>query len=234
MLTVVPSSAGDAVQASEGLTLQGPQRGGALGDLWSDWSEHYRARGIDPDTITRDGPADELVYREAKPRIVFVLKDSNAWPGHSLTEAMVPRPFRMMIMVARWSHGLLHDFPALESADDPANQIAAIRQVAAVNLKKRTGAATAVAQDIEAFAFQDQALLLRQLLELQPEILVACGTWGPLTRLLALSPEPGSRMVRDSHTGALVLAFRHPARCGRLRSYERLKGLIEHARAANV
>jgi hypothetical protein len=208
-----------------------------LSDLWNDWAEHYRSLGIDPRALTRDGPAEEQSYREARPRIVFVLKDSNDWPGHCLAEAMVPRPIRMMIMVARWAHGLLLDFPSIESADDPANQVAAIRQVAAINLKKAAGTSSCGNKVLAAFAKQGALLLNRQIADLSPEFVVACGTWKPLLNVLGCADsirDGGMPVLRDSCTGAVVVSLRHPARARRVQTYVRLRELIEYARKAGI
>jgi hypothetical protein len=166
---------------------------------------------------------------------VFVLKDSNDWPGHSLSEAMVP-PIRMMIMVARWACGLLNDFPPFESADQSENRDSALRQVAAMNLKKAAGGPAADSNAIAAFARQDAAFLHRQLADLAPEILVACGTWDALLALLSDPPKSTGKkcVIRDPRYGALVVPMRHPTMASARKTYATLHALMTDAAARGV
>lgn len=201
--------------------------------LWSDWADHYRSLGIDEGQITRDGAPDPVAYGAASPRVVFALKDSNDWPGHCLCEGMLP-PIRMMIMVARWSYGVLNDFPPIEEADRPSNQAEAIRRVAAFNLKKAAGGARCVEEALLRFVHQDGELLRRQFADLAPQVVIACGTWRPLLTLLRCESAIGSGTdsFRDPQSRALLVKMRHPAMAGRITTYERLRGLIRDARAA--
>ena len=148
---------------------------------------------------------------------------------------MVP-PIRMMIMLARWAYGLLHDFPPFESADQSENRASAVRRVAAVNLKKAAGGPAADRTVTATFARQDAALLHRQLAELAPEMLVACGTWDPLLSLLGDQPPGNGKkcVIRDPRYGALVVPMRHPARANARRTYEDLRSLMADAKAGGI
>jgi hypothetical protein len=73
-------------------------------DVWTDWENHYRISGIDPGSICKDGPIDEVSYRNAHPKILFVLREVNNYRGGNLKDYLADGPkYPIWFAVARWA-----------------------------------------------------------------------------------------------------------------------------------
>ncbi len=86
--------------------------------------------------------------------------------------------------VARWSAGILNDFPKYEEIDKYDTYKEWLSKIATVNLKKASGGSTADMAVINAYCYRDRELLLEQIIEIAPNIVVACGTIDVLIWLL--------------------------------------------------
>jgi hypothetical protein len=198
-----------------------------MNDLWERWKDHYRALGLDPSRICKDGIADEEAFNAAKNRVVFVLKESNDWPGGDLTKLMAPEPqYAVMHNVARWAFGILKDFPPFETANFRESRRWALRSVALINLKKATGGSKADLAAIHIYTRQDHELLREQLKSMKPHVIVACGTLEPLLWLLDIEVDrdnPRSRFGRERLLDAKVIPWRHPSRANPRKTYDDLR-----------
>ncbi len=195
-------------------------------ELWNDWRKHYESLDIDPEQICKDGILDTEAWKTANPKIVFVLRESNDYPG-DLADLLCDGPrYQTWHAISRWAGGLLKGFPRFEEVDDYAKKKEALHMVAALNLKKPTGGSGADMSVVSAYAFQDRALLLEQFRQISPDVVVACGTFDLLVWLLELVVKPdksGQRPVYDAKRKAWVIPFRHPTRADSLKSYAQLE-----------
>jgi hypothetical protein len=185
-------------------------------DIWNDWQEHYRALGIDHGRICKDGILCADAYKMANTKVLFVMKEVNRWPGGNLPDSLSDGPHgQMWYTISRWAAGLFKGFPQFEKIDDYATMKESLRKVAAVNLKKPSGDASANMSVVSAYAHQDKPLLLEQFRNISPNVVVACGTFDILVWLLELKVDadnPSGRPVYDATREAWVIPFRHPAR----------------------
>jgi uracil-DNA glycosylase len=101
----------------------------------------------------------------------------------------------------------------------------ALQRVAVINLKKLTGKEVADPSVVGAFALRDRHLLRRQIQEIQPHLIIGCGTFETLEWLLELDVDPNNPIeyaVRHTQTGAWVVPIRHQSRANSVH-YEELK-----------
>ncbi len=196
-------------------------------EIWAKWGQHYVKLGIDPKGICRDGIIDVTAYRHSKPRILFVMREVNDFPEGDLRVMLSKGPkYQMWHTVARWASGILNGFPPFEEIDTWTAMKDSIRSIATINLKKITGGSTADMSIVNAFAFRDRDLLLEQIELIDPEIIIAAGTFDTLVWLLELEvyPEkPLDRPVPEKVYGLQVIPWRHPGRADNRETYEELK-----------
>lgn len=192
---------------------------------WNKLRETYERHGIPWSEVSRDGRLDPASFGEVRPRVVFVLKETNDFAGGELQELLAKGPrFRMWYTVARWAAGLLDGFPPYDEIDKYERMRDALHKVAVVNLKKVTGGSSSWSRVIHAAALRDKTFLRKQLHMLDPDVIVACGTFEPLMWLLELpvDPQAPKSVVKWPDQGALVIPFRHPARCNNRSTYAHL------------
>lgn len=188
--------------------------------FWDKYTQHYSQRGIKRSNITYDGKIRPESYNANK-GILFILKESNDFRNGDLSDLLKDGPrYQMWHNVARWSAGILHDFPDFRKINYREVLTEALHQVAVINLKKETGRGTADMSVINYYTFMDKALLLEQIREISPKIIIACGTIDPLVWLLEIveegHPYPIDRPVFAEKFGAMVFPWRHPARLAKV------------------
>ena len=201
--------------------------------IWQRWHEHYSKIGISSEDICRDGIIDYETYIRAKPKILFVMKEVNQWPGGDLREMLRNGPvYPMWHTVARWAAGILRGFPPFDEINKHEVFVESIRSIATINLKKISGQGYANMSIVNAFAFMDRHLLLDQIQMINPDIIVAGGTFDSLIWLLDLQvdPEdPWSRSVLDHRRNIKVIPWRHPGRVDNRETYDKLRDFFQTA-----
>jgi hypothetical protein len=205
-------------------------------ELWAKWTAHYRKLGLitEQDNLEyRDGIVDEEQFAQTKPRVLFVLKETNDAPlldlRQHLREDLKGATWRR---VAEWTTGILEGFPHLAEITDDRRK-AGLRRIAAINLKKLAGKGSADMSVVSYHALRDRNLLRRQIEEINPDYIVGCGTFGILAWLLELNVVPehtDKNPVHHSTLNAWVLPMLHPTRASKEGSYNDLKRLISETR----
>jgi len=201
-----------------------------MDEIWRKWTEHYISLGLDPKTLCKDGIIDSYTL---KPKILFILKEVNQFPGGDLRALFKERPYGIGKTLARWTAGILKGFPVysdIKNLDENALKDY-LSKVAVINLKKISGREQSDDSIINAYAHQDRELLLEQIDSINADIIVACSTMNALIWLLDLkvdSNNPFRKPVRYKSTGKLVIPFRHSSRDNNPQeSYKRLKELVK-------
>jgi len=199
-------------------------------ELWQEWEEHYSKLGIDKKRICRDGIINMEAYSTASMKILFIMRDVNKWEGGDLREMLKNGPkYQMWHVVARWTAGILNNFPPFTDIDNYETMKDAIIKIATINLKKASGGPSSNMSVINAYAFQDCSLLREQIEAINPNIVMACGTFDILIWLLELKvnpDEPNSDPVYDEQRKIWVVPFRHPARVNNESTYSELNSIF--------
>jgi len=189
-------------------------------DIWHRWRASYQTD--EAKSLVEDGVGDEVGYRSSQPRLLVVLKETNRrggkYDGVKLTDQLRKgAKYTVWHRVAEWAAGFHHGFPPYSEVAQQSVKDEALRGIAAINLKKIPGTATASSTTIDAYAFRDRLLLREQLDELDPTVILCCGTFNPMCWLLEsrISSEMGLHKVVTIDNGAKLIKWDHPSRRGR-------------------
>ncbi len=183
---------------------------------WEKWRDHYHALGANT-PLHKDGIINPDEYNKALRRVLFVLREPNNSSAKEgdLCEWLRNGPISSTWhQAARWAAGLLFGFPEFPEANDRRGE--AFKQVAIMNLKKTAGGSTADLAEVSAFAYRSQQMLINQIHDIRPNIIVACGTFDILTWLLNLDiqlSEIATRPVKYhlDNVESWVVPMGHPA-----------------------
>ncbi|MCK4225168.1 MAG: hypothetical protein KAX39_08295 [candidate division Zixibacteria bacterium] len=202
----------------------------ALDGLFENWLEYYQKRGILTKGFSRDGIVDEDQFTKANRRILFVLRETNDFPESNEfrgdLRAFLSQTVKWQLWhtVGRWAYGILNNFPTYRESDSHKSIRQGIRSVAIMNLKKITGGSWSDLDEINATAHRDKEFIRMEADIIDPQVIVACGTWGHLVWLFDLDDLP--RQDKFSYTkGRLYLSTRHPVRADNQKTYNQLKEL---------
>jgi len=202
-------------------------------DIWQKWEEWYSSLGINPKDICHDGIVNENkdIYANLQQRVLFVLRDTNDARGNDLLDLLRTGPrYQTWHTIARWAAGILNKFPHYSQIDKLDVMSETLKNVAVINLKKKAGRSSADLNEINLFAFQDRQLLRKQIECINPNIIVACGTFDSV--LWLLEPSFDSSNI-DKHFARkddlTILSWYHPTRVNNEQSYEDLRRLWNKA-----
>jgi len=195
------------------------------------WERHYKDLGITPEKgICSDGVFDDKEWKEAGKKVLFIMKEVNNWEGGDLKTLFENGPkYQMWHTISRWAGGILNNFPKFEDIDKWSAKKANIKKIASINLKKTSGGASSNMSIINAYAHTDKELLLEQIDEIKPEIIVACGTFDSVIWLLDLKVNPDKPYecpVFEETRNIRVIPWIHPGRVDNRKTYNELKELF--------
>lgn len=200
-------------------------------DIWQDWENRYREAGVPLDAFWKDGIIDEKAYAGARPKVLFVLKEANSDEKVDLRGFLRKRlRYPTWFVLARWAAGFLRGFPSYEEIGRSRSLLhESLTRVAVINLKKVGGGAKSDPKAINAFAYLARDLLARQIREIHPDIVVACGVFDTLMWLCdfaAAYKVQHDAPIRDRNSGFWVIPWRHPSRAEGATSYNDLRAKV--------
>ncbi len=206
--------------------------------IWDEWTRHYEAGGIESGKMCRDGIVDEGEFRVTKPRVLFVMKEVNEYRGGDIRTLLREKPWKAIV---RWTAGILDGFQSFEDLERlMLNQEYLRKQVdriALINLKKTTGTSVSDMSVINAYADSDRALLLEQIEQIEPNIVVAAGTMDALVWLLDIPVKPDNPLAdpcKDTKRNIWIVASRHPSRDAKPKeTYALLRAKVTRVREQN-
>ena len=191
---------------------------------WAKWQRHYDNTGRTKEfrRFHKDGVIDEEKFRNARWRILFVLKEPNhqmkttkggdirCWlRGKQVGRAGVMLRYNL----ARWAHAILNNFADDLTCGKRERQDSLLR-TAVINLKKVEGGRSVDMGIVGWYAREDCELLREQIKLIIPDLIVAGGTFPLLSRLLELPKTSGKEKqstVYSSEYQAWVIEMNHPA-----------------------
>ena len=159
------------------------EQAAALFDEWEEKLKNDIHVGV-------DGAVDPVSYYASKPRIMFVLKEMYAspWERQNLCQFLLEDADRGTTWnnVYRWRQAIkaIHDGVAPTDIQfdnigwiGKNHRLEALKDIAAINLKKEPGYASAHWATIMGHAEHFADLLRRQIKLLDPDVILACGVW---------------------------------------------------------
>lgn len=165
------------------------------------------------DCFVRDGIFDENKFEN--PKVLFVLRDAHivlekSNPPYDLRD-IVDKPEgegRTWNNIARWTRVIL-DGAAFEEVEaiSPSMLSAQLRRIAAMNLKKEAGGARA--ERIEEFASQHREFINRQLEIINPDIIIACGTYTNIKRNVYMDTSRNKDFATGTKYRKFILELNH-------------------------
>jgi len=194
--------------------------------IWKEWEQHYKNLKIDSSRICKDGIINSSEWRNCDAKVLFVLKEVNGGSGDDLLKLLASGPkYQMWHTISRWSAGIQGDFPDYDSINIYEKMKKALARVATINLKKTSGGSSSNMTVINSYAKADRVLLLKQISEIRPKVIVAGGTFDSLIWLLDLKVDvdsPIEKPVYDPLRNVWVIPWRHPGRVNNRESYAEL------------
>lgn len=194
------------------------ERRDALFARWKQARPEYQANGR---CFAHDGIVDVEQWRKAKPKILFLLKETHCppeeWEPH---DGIASNANHFSRNIARW-HSIVQalyteraTIPSFTGSILPET----ITDIALVELKKvNEGRRKSNDNDIKAYANRDVAFLREQIELIQPQLIFCCGT-GDIYADNLYADEPLEEICRKwgakgcfKHRNRLVIDFYHPS-----------------------
>ncbi len=184
--------------------------------LFTEWKQNRPG-------FVADGVVDSATYLISYPKLLFILKEVNDPDGGDwdLREYMRDGArSQTWDTITRWVEGirrLPEDIPwkEIDTIDGPRRR-AALKSIAAINLKKSPGGSTADAGSIYRTGNEDRAFLNRQFQLYDADIVICSGTNDPFHWLIDFSMRPEWEATmrgiayHEFKPGKFIIAFSHP------------------------
>ena len=149
-----------------------------LNELFQRWRQSYRESAK---AFAEDGIINEVAWASASPKVLFLLKETNDYPGD--LRKLIPEQWKgSWPNVGRWAYGIQKvasgEFPSFSKASRPENYKSAGESSAIMNLKKLTGKDQSKMEEIRGFAQQDKDFIKEEIDITQPDVVVCGATFG--------------------------------------------------------
>lgn len=191
----------------------------ATDQIWRRWRASYQSDQAE--CLVEDGFCDEAAYRASEPRLLVVLKETNSrggrFNGVRLTAQLREgAKYNLWHRIGEWAAGFHMNFPPYDDVAGKPVKDEALGKIAAINLKKIPGKNTSIEKIIDAYAFRDRLLLREQVADLDPEVILCCGTFNPMCWLLESHISAGAYLPKivAMNNGAKIVKWDHPSRRG--------------------
>lgn len=193
--------------------------------LFSQLRELYIAKNL-PDCekkFVKDGIIDPTLFAEQPIKILFIAKEHNYLGGYG--EETDQADYRVWWnchvhlqfshRISEWAYGILNNFPSGYDQLSYDQKHQALRSVAFINVKKASGNASANPEIICQYINESRELLLQQIKEIAPDLIIGCFRHDYYIELLF-----GNKLTRAtsnaysygrSNDGIKIINFYHPS-----------------------
>lgn len=187
--------------------------------LLDQWEVENRNAGVSG--FHRDGIIDLSKWSRAPLKVMFVLKETNGESENIDVRQRIRdasqrktgwRKGQVLRRVGRWAFGLLN-YEEEKIPEYPTNDsdiYTAPLSVSYINLLKRNGGNVTGAKRLDAAVMRCQSLIRQQINLIAPDIVVLCGTYGPMKKHVFPSMVKKSHRVHQDDQRIYINAF-HPA-----------------------
>ena len=174
------------------------------------------------------GVVDEEKYESSTPKLVYVLKEPNnkrkrpKWSIPAFLQQQVSKGscgkhiYHMWKVVGIWSYAIRNGFPDYNDINTVHISAEGLKYIGMTNLKKSEGGGTANRRAVREYAKKTVTLWKSELEIMNPDIILCCGTFDIVTKLLGLvtcQTAVGRRYSIWQHDSghSLLLSIYHPA-----------------------
>ncbi len=171
-------------------------------------------------SLVKDGIIDPMRWARAKPKVLFILKESynddesnlEGWDlrnEHEIKEGGFNVTFRE---AAHWAYCVLNNQNSTTGIKGTNKIYDALCSTAIINVKKVLGTKTSDPEDLAFYAERYGDLLIKQVNLINPDIVICGSTWD-LIKPLIPHDHIGDLLYRekDNNSGRLFINFWHPA-----------------------
>jgi len=192
-------------------------------EFWKRYEEHLGNNGL----YAKDGILNQAKFDNEK-RVLFVLKETNGY-SKPLMELLKDGPrHQMWHTLSRWAFGILNPDSKFESLTK-SDMNEALHKIAVINIKKIPGKAVAKRNELLDAVKRDNKFLLEQIENLNPKIIIACGTFFALKDIIPIpTTTDEEQKVFSIKTNKLfcdIIAWKHPGRKNNRNTYIALQNL---------
>lgn len=189
--------------------------------------------------IIKDGVINPAEYNKQTTKVLFIAKEHNPLKDpHESGDYRewwnddVRYPFSHRL--SEWAHGIINDFPPYEQIKH-SDKKDALRSIAFINLKKTTGKSSSDIKVLSSYVNASRNLLLDQIREIAPTIIVCCLRYDTLPKQLFDFKDMRPALPKFGYQywkNIPVLNFYHPsARKNKVSLYEELTQLVRFPRS---
>lgn len=186
--------------------------------LLDEWKLENRRTGVEG--FHRDGIINLEEWNKAPRKVMFILKETNSEQKDIDVRQRISKAAEMktgwrrgqvLRRVGRWSYGLMkyQNGAIPEYPTDDRTIYQSPLSIAYVNLLKRNGGNTTGRKRLDIAVERCQNLIRRQIDLIDPEIVVLCGTYGPIKRHVIDLDKKSHRVHCDGRR--IFINAHHPA-----------------------
>jgi len=205
-----------------------------MSDIFEAWKEKSIHKS---QLFITDGVIDKGLWESSNHKVMFLLKEAydskrveGSWDLPSLIKrrGVSGRTFKPMAQWAYGIHQVLKDgeiAPYIQSNSEVRNSLFSS---AIVNLKKSSGKKRSGAKDLVKYVDEDWNLLVSQIQEIAPEIIVCGNTWSLIKEKMPHKEKISDRVYKSG--GIIYIDFWHPSnRASNLMNYYAICAIIQVA-----
>jgi hypothetical protein len=187
----------------------------------------------------RDGIIDLPLFEKQSKRVLFIAKEHNY-----VTDKFDPNyaadyskwwkqhvHLQFSHRISEWAHGILNDFPENFEELTYDQKHLALRSIAFINVKKSSGGSTSNPEVITSYIAHSRHLLLQQIEEIRPSLIVCCFRYDNYPNQLfgiTMKRHLSNTFSYGTWNGTRILNFYHPsARKRKIVLYNMLKEAVK-------
>ena len=204
--------------------------------LMDEFKKLYEQKGLtdSENGFIIDGIIDEAKYKFQKNKVLFIAKEhnhinDNYKEGSYIEWWKTGVRYNFSHRLSEWAYGILDNFPPYSDITDE-NKLNAQQSIAFINLKKTYGGASANPVVLATYVEKSRHLLLQQIKEISPTIILCCLRYDYLPKKLFGFTE----MIDTGHGFSysvwdkkLVINFYHPSsRKNKVDVYQQLEKVV--------
>ncbi|MBO0934149.1 hypothetical protein [Fibrella aquatilis] len=151
-------------------------------DLQAEFVDLYKKLGLVDysNLFISDGIINDELCNKQKIKILFIAKEHNKLNREYEDNPSYSDWWKQHVMytfshrISEWAYGISNNFPPYAEAQDADRKHEALKSIAFINVKKVCGGSSSNSAIIGEYIIKTRSLLLRQIQEIAPTIIICC------------------------------------------------------------